>query len=311
MDRILVTGASGFCARHLINRLSFLGNKDIHGADIHKNSPKNIPLKSYSRVDISNEAQVDSLIDSIKPDIIFHLAGRQSGSPLEIYHVNFIGSVNLLESVRRNSKESKVLIVGSAAEYGHVPKARLPVSESFSCWPVSPYGISKYAVTLTAHDYANRHDLKVITARPFNIVGAGLSEDLLIGAVLNRIKLAKKIRNKPLTISVGNLENERDFVTVDDVVDAYIAMIDSEYWGDVFNICSGKPRTVRSVMQELVRYSTQPIQLRVDPALLRSADVPCMFGSYKKARDTFGFRPKQSLDEALKSAWDEIMERRN
>jgi GDP-4-dehydro-6-deoxy-D-mannose reductase len=306
--RILITGASGFCGRHLIDRLAARGYNDLHGADINDTPPKNAALKSYAAVDISNESQVKELLGTIQPDAIYHLAGRQSGAPLEIYRINFVGSLHLLEAVRCNRPRAKVLIVGSAAEYGHVPREAMPVSESFPCRPVSPYGISKYAATLMARDYANRYNIRVVTARPFNIIGAGLSQDLVIGAVIDRIKRAIEADNHPLSIPVGNLETERDFIAVDDIVDAYIAMMDAESWGDVFNLCSGVPRTVRSVIQALLSHSARPIQLQVDPALVRPSDVPSMFGSFDKAHKAFGFMPKHSLDEALKSAWEEAVE---
>jgi GDP-4-dehydro-6-deoxy-D-mannose reductase len=307
MERILVTGANGFCARHLILRLTARGQTRVHGADIHAGPAKGLVLNSYTSLDVSNQTQVEALIDSLRPDRIFHLAGRHQGTPIEIYRVNFMGSVHLLEAVRHRAPQARVLMVGSAAEYGHVPPAAMPVLESFPCRPLSPYGISKYAVTLTTRDYADRHGIKVITARPFNIVGAGLPGDLMVGAVLGRIKAASTSGCEPLCIPVGNLGTERDFVAVEDVVEAYTAMLETQSWGDVFNLCSGEPRTVQSVLETLVSHSTRTVHWRVDPQLVRSADVPCLFGSFDKARAVFGFAPKRPLEAALASAWKAAM----
>jgi len=303
MKRILITGANGFCARHLIRRLAAAGDSEVHGTDIQTTSAPPSGLKSYRPLDLSSRSQVGGLLQRLRPDDIFHLAGRQRGTPRELYRVNFMGGVYLLEAVKRFAPHARVLMVGSAAEYGHVPRLSMPVAESFPCRPLGAYGISKFAATSMARDYALNHGVKAITARPFNIIGPGLSEDLMLGAVLGRIRRAVATGKEPLRIAVGRLDTERDFIAVDDVVDAYIAMLDTPSWGDVFNICSGVPRTVRSVLEALVSHSERPIQLEVDPVLVRPADVPCMFGSFEKAHSEFGFEPRCPLDAAIEATW--------
>jgi GDP-4-dehydro-6-deoxy-D-mannose reductase len=311
MRRVLITGVNGFCARHLIRRLTAGGDHEVYGTDIHAAPATPLGLKHYTPIDLSSEAQVEELVKRLRPDDIFHLAGRQRGTPRELYRVNFLGALHLLDAVKRFAPHARVLMVGSAAEYGHVPRASMPVAESFPCRPLNAYGISKFAATSMARDYALNHGIQAVTARPFNIVGPGVSEELLLGAVLARVRRAAARGKGPLPIAVGHLDTERDFIAVDDVVDAYIAMLGASSWGEVFNICSGVPRTVRSVLEMLARHSDRPIHWKVDPELVRPADVPCMFGSFEKAKAAFGFEPRSPLGAAIEAAWHAAMGTRN
>lgn len=308
MERILVTGANGFCARHLIARLSARTTSRVYGVDIQPTPAAGRTLAGYRMIDLTDAPALDALLEELEPDVLFHLAGRHRGAPHEIYRANFLGSLHVLEGVRRIAPKARVLLVGSAAEYGRVPREALPVSEGHPCRPVSAYGISKFAATLMAQDYAARYGVRVAIARPFNIVGAGLSDDLVIGAVLQRIRSAMAAPGFDGCIPVGRLDSERDFLAVDDVVDALLAMTEASGRGEVYNICSGTPRTVLSVLEELVRFAPLPIRWKIDPALVNAAEVPCMFGSYAKAQAAFGFAPRRPLAEALESAWRAAME---
>jgi GDP-4-dehydro-6-deoxy-D-mannose reductase len=304
MQRALVTGVWGFCGRHLVNRLSAELQASIYGIDIHPVKPRRTGLHQYTRVDITDENQVNDLVQSVKPEAVFHLAGISRGPSLQVYRVNLLGSIHLLEAVRKFAPQARVLMVGSAAEYGHVPEEDMPIRETRCCNPDNPYGISKYAATLAALHYVRSYGLKVVLARPFNIIGACLPSSLVIGAILERIKKAFQAGQEPFEVPVGNLETERDFIAVEDIVAAYLNMINGDFWGEVFNICSGEPRSVRSLIKSLLVNADRPIHLRVDPALVRPTDVQRVFGSPEKAHLAFGFAPKVPLEEALKAAWD-------
>jgi GDP-4-dehydro-6-deoxy-D-mannose reductase len=306
-DCILITGIHGFCARHLAKRLVAEGLEQIYGADIHPGPPDDLPLQGYFRLDIRIPANVHSVIHSVMPDLLFHLAGISRGEASEIYQVNFLGGVYLLDAVRSYVPQARVLLVGSAAEYGHVDEGDLPIRETHSCNPSSPYGISKHALTLAAVNYANDHGVKAVIARPFNIVGAGVPPSLVVGAVLSRIRDALRAGKEPAVVRVGNLETERDFIAVEDVADAYLMMIRCDCWGNVFNICSGEPNSVRTILRSLAAFSKRRIEFREDAALVRSTDVRRVYGSAEKARRLLGFSLKVSLAVALKAAWDDAM----
>jgi nucleoside-diphosphate-sugar epimerase len=151
-------------------------------------------------------------------------------------------------------------------------------------------------------------DMCVTIARPFNIVGAGLPKSLLVGAVLERVRDVLAREGEPV-VAIGNLDTKRDFIAVEDAVDAYVRMLQADYRGEIFNICSGELRSVRSVVEQLLSFSPRPIRFRIEPALLRPTDVPVMYGNSSKACRMLGFRPTISLDAALRAAWDSCFDK--
>jgi len=305
MQVALITGAAGFCARHLVERLRRVAGMRIVGFDRQSTVPSGIPVDEYVGGDIRDARQVASVVQAARPDCVFHLAGLLTGSAEDVYGVNLSGGLRLLEAVHSRAPDAGVVIVGSAAEYG--PVTDLPVREDHSCRPESPYALSKYALTLAALDYALRGRLKVIVVRPFNVIGRGIPSSLLVGALLER---AKRALETPGTcaVPVGNVDTTRDFLAVEDAVDAYVRLLDCERWGEVFNVCSGQPRSVRSVAERLLSFSDRPLHLEADPFLKRPLDVPAIYGSSEKIERVIGFHPSIDMDVALRAAWDHHME---
>jgi GDP-4-dehydro-6-deoxy-D-mannose reductase len=309
MKKVLITGVNGFCGQHLARRLNKEGVRLVYGTDISSEPGTALGLTDYYQLDIKNESQVQKIFKAIKPDFIFNLAGLNKGSPNEIYAVNVIGSINILENLRKFSPKARLLFVGSAAEYGKVSENKMPITEEQVCTPYSTYGISKYISSMIALDYANSYGLKINVVRPFNIIGAGMPSTLVIGAILERVKEAIQANWQEPDIKVGNLETKRDFIAVEDVVDAYIKIVESDYKGEIFNICSGEPRSVGSILKTILANSEKSIRLKIAPELIRSEDVLVSYGSFEKASKALGLTPQKSLDDALRDAWCYAMER--
>lgn len=301
--RALVIGAHGFSARHLIRRLTEVEGAEVIAVDIPADAPDSANIAAYVSRDIGDESAVNLLMESARPDWVFNLAGVTGGSSTAVYRSNLLGPIHILDAVRAHAPDAGVLLVGSAAEYGTVGPDLLPLTEDALCRPVGDYGISKHAMTLAALDIAARHRLKIVVARPFNLVGPGIPASLVVGAILDRAKKALEGPGEPV-VKVGNLDTQRDFVDVEDAVDAYVRMIKGDFWGQVFNICSGKPALIRDVVETLLSHSPRPIRLEVDPALVRPSDNPVVYGSHEKAKLAFDFEPTISLADSLTHAWD-------
>lgn len=306
MIRAIVFGAHGFTARHLIPALVKTQGAQVVAVDVPAFPPACGHVDAYISRDIGDPDFVARLIRDYKPNWIFNLAAVTQAAPAQIYRTNFTGPLNILEAVRQFAPEAQVLLVGSAAEYGRVQPEALPLTEESPCAPVGDYGISKHAMTLAALDLARRFGLKVVVARPFNLVGAGVPPSLVVGAVLARAREALLRPGEPV-VRVGNLDTQRDFVAVEDAVEAYFAMIKGGFWGEVFNICSGKPIPIRTIVEMALSHSPRAVSLVVDPQLVRPADTPAVYGSPDKARRAFGFRPRVKIEESLKRAWDDTL----
>jgi GDP-4-dehydro-6-deoxy-D-mannose reductase len=300
MTTAFITGASGFCGSHLAKRLRDEGTRVV-GIGRSAEFIGRAFFDDYASVDIMSKSQLADVVRRWKPDGIFHLAGRRQGSADEIERVNVMGTRNLLEAAYECCRTARLLLVGSAAEYGPTSAHDLPITEAQPCRPQDPYGQSKYQATRLGIDYASR-GMHVTVARPFNIIGAGIGTGLFLGDVLRRIDELLRT-GKPLILRVGNLEAKRDFVSVEDTVNAYINLIERETAGHVFNVCSGVACSMLHVLNLLLENVPSRITVRVDPQLYKPNDVPVSFGSYAKAERAIGYRPKKDLAASVADAW--------
>jgi len=306
MPIALITGCNGFCGIHLRRRLTVEAGIRILGVGREPNASQPENMDDYIQGDMCEGAWVDELVQRTSPEIVFHLVGSAQRSPSELYQTNFFSALHLLESLRVHVPEARVLLVGSASEYGEVTTQQLPLTEEVVCEPKDHYGASKHAMTLVGLKYAHFYRMKVVVARPFNIIGPGIPNYLLLGAVLSRAKEALKSSGAP-TIKIGRLDSERDFVAIGDVVEGYVRMIFGSFWGEVFNLCSGEPRSVQSIVDSLLQHSDRPIRIEVDASLQRSSDQKTIYGDWRKAHRAFGYRPSIPLETVLCDVWNQEM----
>jgi len=304
----LIMGVNGFCGRFLIKRLKNEGSVGIVGAGRGTEPPTSILLDEYIQADATDLAQVDRICGLLRPDFVFNLVGSYRGGLAEVYRTNLNSALCILEAVKRRSPKSAVILVGSAAEYGDAAAGCLPLCEESACRPATQYGISKYAMTLASLAFAKEHHLKVAVARPFNIVGPGVPAALAVGALLERLRNALSATGE-VTIKMGNLDSERDFISVVDVADGLTRMaLRNDSWGQVFNLCSGEARPLRWLVEQLLTHTTRQVHVEVDATLLRPFDPKKIYGSWQKANRAFGFAPEVPLAQTLRESWLEMMQ---
>lgn len=292
---ILVTGAGGFCGSHLCARL----RRDGQSFRALFRRPSDRPYESASScVDLTDVGATENLICSLRPDIIFHLAGRSYGAIEELQRDNVAATSNLLSAVSRHTPQCVTIVMGSAAEYG--PGERSPIDENAPCAPSSPYGLTKLAVTRDALRMAMELGLDVRVARPFNIVGAGSPRSMLVGALLSRIRDA--LRRGEREVSVGRLDTVRDFIAVEDVVEGLLRLSTASSASRIFNLCSGVGTPIRDIVERLLLHAPG-ISARVDSTLIRPDDVPVVFGDPSRAWIELGFRAEVPVNVALDRAW--------
>lgn len=300
MRTALVTGASGFTGSHLIARLRERGGYRITGTA--RVARTGVDGNALQVLDLTDATAVDRLLASVQPDVIFHLAGRNTGTAEELQRTNADAVTVLLEAVRRRAPEARVLLAGSAAEYGRPEAGAGAIRETQPCQPVSAYGASKLAATERALEAA-AGGVRVTVVRPFNVVGRGMPSTVVLGAVLERARAALATGRDE--VRVGRLDTERDFVAVEDVVEAYVRLADAAAIGMVVNVCSGEPRSVGSVVRTLLSSAPRPLRLVEDPALVRPADVPVAFGSNELAQRLIDFDTWTPLPVSLALAWSD------
>lgn len=298
----LITGAKGFIARHLARAVRRIGGSRIVGVDIRPSSDPTFD-EWYTR-DVTDHAAVLGAIRSIRPTTVFHLVGLLRGSDDEIAASNLVTSRNLLEALRQVVPDAHVVLMGSAAEYGVVPVAEQPVSEAFVGAPTSPYGKAKQQVTALAVAAAREFDQHVSVARPFNVLGPGVPDALVAGALVSRLRASLSGPN-PRSITIGRTTAIRDFVAVEDVADGLVGIATVGQAGQSYNLCSGEGHTIAEMLERLLAEVGQPISVSHDETLLRPRDwdVDQMIGSWDKAERELGWRPMITFEESLHATW--------
>lgn len=299
-EQILITGAAGFVGRHMCEYLR--GHKqqlDITGTDIVE--PENNLLSKFITADMSNPKSVESVVEQIKPDYIIHLTSTFGGSNSEeIYRVNVLSMATLLEAVVKYVPDSVIVATGSAAEYGRVGREELPVSEDCPCEPVTSYGLSKLLATQIAVYYHRVHNVNIVISRPFQLIGKGVTCRLAPGAFYEQ--LVKVISKGEKVVKVGNLESSRDFLDVNDAVEAIWCLCQKPVAGQIFNLCSGTPVKMADLLGMMIKTSGADVKIEIDPTRLRGvSDISNIYGSYKKINAHCGWRPKTELLDTLAS----------
>jgi GDP-4-dehydro-6-deoxy-D-mannose reductase len=242
----LITGVSGCLGRHLLQYLQqHQPTLQCHG--VARRCAQNHHLHAC---DLADAYRVDELIAALRPQRVFHLAGSFSNDFDTDFKSNVLNTRNLLDAIAAHAPLARVVLIGSAAEYGHIAHDENPVAETHPLRPISVYGWSKAAQTHLASLYHSSHGMKVMVARLFNLLGDGISTRLFIGNVQQQI--AELHAGKRQTISVGNLDGQRDYIDVAAACEQLNLIASRGEGGEVYNVASGKPVSMRQVLHALL-----------------------------------------------------------
>ena len=303
--RVLVTGASGFVGHHLVAALRARGD-EVVAAGRGGDDPRFLPL------DLADPDNLRAVLDIAEPAAIFHLAAQtfvpaSFASPLPTYDTNILGTARLLDAVRGWAQAAgrmpRVLIASSAEVYGTRPPADYPLRETLAPRPLTPYGASKAAAELVALAAGVQWRVPAIVTRAFNHIGPG--QDARFAVASFAAQLARIAAGGERVLLVGNLDAERDFLDVRDVVAAYLAIVEAGVPGEIYNVCSGTPVRLREALRILVGVARVAVEIREDPARMRPADVPISFGDAAKLRAATGWLPQFTLERTLRDVYDD------
>lgn len=201
--------------------------------------------------DLSDPLAVNNIINQLKPDLLFHMAGSFTNNFDIDFSSNVICAKNILDAIVNNGLSTRVLLMGSAAEYGEITQEENPVSENHVLRPISVYGWTKAAQTQLASLYASTHGVNVTVARTFNLKGPGISDKLFVGRVEQQIKAV--LAGKASRITVGNTRAKRDYIDINDACPMYYLIATRGLAGKVYNVGSGKAVTMKDVLIEMLK----------------------------------------------------------
>jgi GDP-4-dehydro-6-deoxy-D-mannose reductase len=301
-SKVLVTGADGFVGRRLTVALG-QAHPDwriqaIPGPD------------APGGVNVADAPAMTDLVRQARPDIVVHLAAVAAVTdsvrdPRLTWEVNLGGALNLVLALQDHAPDAHLLFVSSAEVYGESLNGADKVDEQALLQPVNPYAASKAAADILVRQAA-AGGLSATVARPFNHTGVGQSEAFVapnFAAQVARIELGRQ----PPVIWVGSLDEERDFLDVGDVVDAYLLMIQRRQAlgrGAVLNVASGSAVRIGDILDHLLSLSRTKIEVKVDPGRLRPSSIRRVVGDASRLR-ALGWAPRIALKDTLSAVLED------
>jgi GDP-4-dehydro-6-deoxy-D-mannose reductase len=304
--RTLITGAGGFVGGHLCSYL--LAHTDwelvgtVYPAPVEDPRPR--PRLRQVHADLRDAQEVTDLVASLKPDVVFHLAAQSVPSisfadPWDTLENNIRAQLNVLEAVRRLSQPVRVVVIGSNEEYGPPGPEELPLTEESPLRPSSPYAVSKVAQDFLGLQYYLSYGVEVVRLRPFNHTGPGQSPRFVVPAFASQVARVEGGLQEPV-VRVGNLEVSRDFTDVRDIVCAYHLAAVEAVPGEVYNLASGRPQSVRGLLETLLSFSTAEIRVEVDADRYRPTSAPVIYGSAGRFHQQTGWEPRIPFEQTLR-----------
>jgi GDP-4-dehydro-6-deoxy-D-mannose reductase len=280
-ERALVTGGTGFIGPQLERELRDNGFE--------------VTPVGRSGGDVTDPGAMRRLLAEARPTHVFHLAGIRDGELDELLRINVWGTVNVLEAVAAEAPAARVLVVGSAAEYGETTHE--PVVEHDPLHPVTDYGVAKTAQELAAAAVAARRRLHLTRVRLFNVLGPGEPTSFVASAIAGRIAAIQAGTERP-PLRTGDLSTRRDFVDVRDVARALRLAATHGETGAVYNVCSGTATPIRRLVEELLALAGLdiPVESTPEAAVL---NIRGHAGSGDRLRAATGWEPERSLRDSL------------
>ncbi len=307
--RVLVTGASGFIARHLIRH--YVAN----GADVTGWSRNTQPTDcevgeaQWRVVDMLDADAVLAAMQADRPDCVFHLSaqslpGVSWHDPVGAFDSNVLATVNLLMALRECTTESRLILVSSSSVYASNSGDR-PILEDDPAGGVSLYAVSKLAQEMTARLWGRQYDMPVVTIRPFFVIGPEKRGDVCADFAQRIVRLEREGGD---IMRVGNLDAVRDFVAVEDAVRAFRLLADTGETDGVYNLARGEGWAIKDILDGYRSLSATDFRVETDPQLMRPLDEPVKIGDPSRLKD-LGWAPRVSMEEALRNIlayWREI-----
>jgi GDP-4-dehydro-6-deoxy-D-mannose reductase len=254
--------------------------------------------------DIRSDRAVRALLEAARPDLIVHLAGISSVSEAEegqrtAYEINVLGAVMVATGAVRlrvaGQADPLLLVAGTGMQYGAHDASEMPLDEHADQRPVNAYAATKAAQEIAALQIGRASGLRVICTRSFNHSGVGHDSRMLLPSLVRRVKA---LPARGGVVAIGN-DVVRDYLHVDDVIRAYVALADQGIPGEVYNIASGVGVGVSALAAEVLARAGVEADVRTDPSLRRASDIMTLIGSPAKLVALTGWKPVKSHTDII------------
>lgn len=318
MNRYLITGFSGFVARHFIDYLESTGDPflikglDMHTPDFRFDHYRHLKI-GFERIDLLSKEQVEYIIHEFQPTAILHLASFSSVAfswkePVQSFQNNTNIFLNLVDALRRLKIDARLLSIGSSEEYGNVSDADLPLTEEHRLNPVSPYAVARVSQEYLSRIYTEGYGMDIVLTRSFNHIGPMQRDIFVVSSLARQLVQLKRSGSGRGKIVTGDVSIVRDFTDVRDVVRAYHLLLNRGRRGEVYNVCSGKGVPLKELIDIMAGQLQIAVEITVDERLIRPADNRIIIGSNEKIRGELGWEITIPLSQSLKEMiqyWEE------
>jgi GDP-4-dehydro-6-deoxy-D-mannose reductase len=291
-----VSGGSGFLGRTVLLRLRQLG---YSFATLGRTRPEGSQHHVFFDASSSAVSMLQTALGETHPRWVLHLAGAAPASPPELaYRVNAAMLGQIIAGL--GNRVSRIVAIGTAAEYGETLTSNVPVAETAPCLPVGHYGLSKYAQTMVALA-ARRRGTPVTIARTFNLVGPGVPEHVSLGRF---VKLLHGEASSTGILKVGSLDKRRDFVEVGAAANAIIGLATSASdVPPVVNVCSGTSTPLQDWLEGLIAAAGIKVSVETISSLRRSFDPDDVVGCKALLQACGWDIPAPKIDEVASAIW--------
>jgi nucleoside-diphosphate-sugar epimerase len=297
--RVLLTGANGFTGVYVRSELEAAGYQVV-GAVV------GMPRGDHEvALDITSLEQCRAAMQAVRPDYLIHLAAISfvhHADAEAFYRVNVMGTLNLLQALAdAGVAPRRILIASSANVYGNATEG--VISESQPPQPVNHYATSKIAMEYMVRTWCDR--LPIVITRPFNYTGVGQERHFLVPKIISHFA------ERAPVIELGNLDVERDFSDVRVVARAYRGLLEGDCAGEIVNVCSGRPFSLRGILTAMRDIAGYEIEVRINPAFVRQSEVKTLVGSAARLRAIVGGLDPIPLEDTLRWMADAAMAARS
>jgi len=336
MKKIIITGANGFLGSHLTD---FLINKDyaVFALDLPNRKWRNLThytkgqlefsseekLKSFGEkiqiptsnekltileCNLKNSQLLETIIKEIKPKYLFHFGAQPLvipswENPVNTIETNVIGTINILEPIKKNKINTRVITACTSAEYGTTTSLQRPLKETDPLLAIHPYGISKIATELLTRQYFINFGVETINIRFFNQTGPRKVGDACADFISKVAKIELGL-SEPV-IEVGNLNPYRDFTGIKDSLKAIWLAATKGKPGESYNVCSGLKIQIRDLLNIALSFSSKKIEIKKNtPRKLRKTDEDIIIGDNSKIKTELGWEPRVAIEETLRNMFD-------
>mgnify|MGYP000169707463 CR=1 FL=1 len=319
MKKYLITGANGFVASHFLDLLELsINNVEIAALDIadefvHSvNNNQNLNLKYY-QMNLLDSDKIEKLLIDFQPDYVLHLASYSSVAysweqPVKSFVNNTNIFLNLVDAIQKHDLKSRLLSVGSSEEYGNVKPEDIPLSESNSLNPISPYAVARVSQEMLSKVYSHSMNLDVVITRSFNHIGPRQRSSFVVPSFIKRAVDAKLAGQNEMTLTTGDTTIIRDFLDVRDVVRAYYLLFEKGEKGEVYNICSGNAVALSQIIEVIEEKLNIKINTTIDRHLIRPNDNKIIVGDNIKLKTATGWYQTYSLEQSIEDIIAYFME---